>query len=189
MTMHDTFVATLAEIEPVLRAHVDDDWSVPARDLDMSCHKTGVHLADTYLAEAAQITGTPDDDWVPIELIAPDNLAPARLVDAIMVMARIYAATANATDPSARAYHPWGNSDVEGYLAMGVVESLVHTFDIVAALGDDWRPPNALAAPALRRIFPAVGPDDERAGDLLLWATGRIGLPDRERLTSWRWHG
>jgi hypothetical protein len=36
-------------------------------------------------------------------------------------------------------------------------------------------------------MFPDVIADDPWVG--LLWATGRIELPDRERRTAWRWRG
>jgi hypothetical protein len=68
---------------------------------------------------------------------------------------------------------------------MGVVETLVHTYDIALGLGLDWRPPARLCAPVLARLFPDAPPGDPSA--LLLWCTGRITLDGRPRREQWRW--
>jgi hypothetical protein len=92
------------------------------------------------------------------------------------------------TSPSVRAYHGFGVSDPEGFAAMGVVETLVHTGDLADGLGLAWDPPAALCARVLHRLFPDAPPDTD-PWRTLLWATGRAELPGRPRLTSWRWYG
>jgi len=54
----------------------------------------------------------------------------------------------------ARAWHPYGTSDPEGFVAMGIVEVLVHTHDIARGLDIDWAPPEELCRPVLLRLFP-----------------------------------
>jgi hypothetical protein len=93
-------------------------------------------------------------------------------------------AGANA-DPATRAWHPDGMSDPSGWLAMGIVEGLAHTWDIGSTLGSDWRPPAELCRPAIERLFPDA-PDGDPS-DVLLWCTGRIALPDRPRQRTWQW--
>lgn len=92
------------------------------------------------------------------------------------------------TPAQVRAYHSYVESDPEGFAAMGVVETLVHTHDVAEGLGLAWSPPAGLCARALGRLFPDApgGPDPWLA---LLWATGRAELPGRPRLSSWRWYG
>jgi hypothetical protein len=68
---------------------------------------------------------------------------------------------------------------------MGVVETLVHAYDIAAGLGLDWRPPAELCAPALGRLFPEAPPGDPSA--VLLWCAGREVLGGRPRQADWRW--
>jgi hypothetical protein len=88
-----------------------------------------------------------------------------------------------AAEPSQRAWH-WGPTDSTGFAALGILEMLVHTWDIAAGLTLEWRPPPGLAVRVLDRLVP-----DAPAGDpseVLLWATGRVALLDRARLHDWR---
>ncbi|MFD0060759.1 hypothetical protein [Streptomyces sp. NPDC056690] len=85
-------------------------------------------------------------------------------------------------------YHVFGPSGPEGFAAMAVVETLVHTHDIAQGLNRQWSPPRELCERVLRRLFPHVTICGD-AWDNLLWATGRTALPDRPRLTEWRWYG
>jgi hypothetical protein len=68
---------------------------------------------------------------------------------------------------------------------MGVVEVLVHAYDIAKGLELDWRPPSTLCAPAVRRLFPGAPEGD--ASQVLLHLTGREALAGTERLTDWSW--
>jgi hypothetical protein len=92
------------------------------------------------------------------------------------------------TPPRVRAYHSSGVSDPEGFAAMGIVETLVHTHDLAEGLGLGWTPPARLCGRALGRLFPDA-PGGTGSWPALLWATGRAELPGHPRLTSWRWSG
>jgi hypothetical protein len=70
---------------------------------------------------------------------------------------------------------------------MGVVETLVHTYDVATALGLHWRPPAEICVPVLARLFPDAPPGDP--SDVLLWCTGRTVFDGRPRRTQWRWDG
>jgi CobB/CobQ-like glutamine amidotransferase domain len=74
-----------------------------------------------------------------------------------------------------------------GFAAMGVVETLIHTFDVVRGLNpaDPWRPPAALAAPVLARLFPHAPSGDPT--DVLLYCCGRASLGQLPRQTEWQW--
>ncbi len=71
------------------------------------------------------------------------------------------------TAPDVRAHHVFGNSDPEGFAAMGVVEILVHMDDVAAGLGVGWHPPADLCDRALARLFPAAPADTDRWQTLL----------------------
>lgn len=77
-------------------------------------------------------------------------------------------------------------TDPARWLAMGMVDGLVHTWDITSAPGSDWRPPAQLCTPAIARLFPNSPAGDP--SDVLLWCTGRIALPGLDRQgPDWRW--
>ena len=95
------------------------------------------------------------------------------------------------TAPDARAYHPYGISDGPGFAAMGVVELLVHGYDVAQGLGVDVTPASRLPIPegpalrAVHRLF--AHPPGARPAAALLWCTGRIPLPGTPRRTRWTW--
>lgn len=179
--LEKTATATQAALEPF----TDADWTVPAAGLDWTCWQTGVHLADDYFSYACQVLGQPVDSYLPIEVSVVADATVAGLLDSIAVCARLLVAAATVADPASRAFHPRGTSDPYGFVAMGTVEGLVHTYDIAGGLGSGWRPPAELCAPVLERLFPEA-PDGDPT-DVLLWCTGRAVLGDRPRLTDWRW--
>jgi hypothetical protein len=172
---------TRTALSPLVRA----DWSVPARDLEWSCRQTAVHLADAYFAHAARIVAQPQDWFVPAEVVVDDSVDPERLLQVIGACAELLRCAGIVADPRTRAWHPWGTSDTAGSIAMGAAEGLVHTGDIAAGLGSDWRPPAELCRPVIDRIFPDA-PDADPT-DVLLWCTGRAALPDLPRQATWRW--
>lgn len=87
------------------------------------------------------------------------------------------------------AHHNYGVSDAAGFAAMGVVEMLIHTFDVIRGLNpaDSWRPPAALAAQVLARLFPHAPSGDP--ADVLLYCCGRAALGELPRQTEWQWDG
>jgi len=108
------------------------------------------------------------------------------LFNAVQATGAILAALADAAPPGARAFHPAGMADREGFCAMGCDELLVHTYDIGCGLGIDVVPPGDVHARVLARLFPWAP-----AGDpwpTLLWANGRVALDDRPRVDpDWYW--
>jgi hypothetical protein len=92
------------------------------------------------------------------------------------------------TPPDVRSYHGFGISDAEGFAAMGIVETLVHTYDLAGGLGLEWEPPAGLCARVLARLFPNA-PEGTDPWPTLLWATGRWELPGHARVTKWQWDG
>jgi hypothetical protein len=97
----------------------------------------------------------------------------------------LLALAVDAAPSDARAWHPCGVSDADGFAAMGVLETLVHGYDIARGLGVEWLPPDALSAPVLARLFP--GAPEGPAAEVLLHRTGRLPLGDRPRLVEWTW--
>ena len=172
---------------------VEADWrSIPARDLDWSVWDTVVHVNDDLYFYAAQIFLADEGDYICFEVKADDHATPERLLAALRVQGHLLAAAATCADPGSRAHHVFGVSDPDGFAAMGLVETLVHTYDAVHALdtASTWRPPDHLAEPVLTRLFPHTPPGGPTApGELLLYMCGRIPLGERPRQAEWRWYG
>jgi hypothetical protein len=110
------------------------------------------------------------------------------LLDVLKAATATLTAVARAAPPGARAYHNYGMADISGFLAMGCDEILVHCWDAVRGLGEEFAPPAELADRVLRRLFPWA-PTNESPWQALLWANGRTDLPGKERLgPDWARH-
>lgn len=188
-------IATLREAPPAA-------WDTAAGSLEWTCWETVEHLNDDLFAYAAQLgPRTPPSDgnipfvWEsrrpggPANAIHVDRTAgPAGLLLALEATGALLVAMVRTTPTTVRAHHGYGASDPEGFAAMGIVETLVHTHDLAAGLGLLWDPPADLCSRVLARLFPDA-PSTTEPWPTLLWATGRGDLPDRPRLTTWRWYG
>ncbi|MEU4553699.1 maleylpyruvate isomerase N-terminal domain-containing protein [Micromonospora violae] len=172
------------EMTRVLTPYQLRDWSVPAGSLSWSCWTTAAHVAHDLLAYAGQVTGRPDDSYLPYDLRVSPDASPAQVLTVVRACAGLLTAAVDAAPPDARAWH-YGPCDPGGFAAMGVAETLLHTHDICLGLGVPWQMSHRLSALVLRRLFP-----DAPAGaapEVLLWMTGRGELPGRARRTSWVW--
>jgi predicted enzyme related to lactoylglutathione lyase len=179
-----------------------DNWRIPAGSLDWSCWETVEHLSDDLFAYAVQLgprrpslesevpyRWAPDREGGPRNSVfANPEAGPAGLLQTLEASGALLASMVRTASPDVRSYHSYGSSDPEGFAAMGIVETLVHTHDVAEGLSLAWTPPAGLCDRVLARLFPDA-PDDEDRWTVLLWATGRADLPGRDRVTSWRWHG
>ncbi|NEY32729.1 hypothetical protein GTU99_11090 [Streptomyces sp. PRKS01-65] len=178
------------------------DWSVPAGSLEWTCWETLEHLADDLLTYALRfgLARPMEVPRVPLRISSqrPDGPAnvvfgdraagPGGLLTVVEACGGLLATAVDSAEPTTLAPHVFGASDPEGFAAMGVVETLVHTYDIAQGLRCDGAPPEELSRRALGRLFPDVTVEDS-ASSTLLWATGRIETPGRPRRTGWRWYG
>ncbi|MFE0420903.1 hypothetical protein [Streptomyces sp. NPDC058953] len=188
-------VATLREAPP-------DAWDRRAGSLEWDCWETAEHLSDDLFAYAAQIAprnppmaGEVPFVWAPRRPGGPANAihadraaGPAGLMQVLEASGALLVAMVRTTPPHVRAHHSHGASDPEGFAAMGIVETLVHTHDLASGLDLDWTPPADLCTRVLTRLFPDA-PTTTPPWPTLLWATGRAELPGHPRLTKWRWYG
>ncbi len=184
-----------------LRGAAGADWSVSAGTLEWDCWESVEHLADDLFSYAAQLgpAEPPTEGLVPFlwtrerpeapanAIRADREAGPAGLLQVLEACGALLTAVVATTAPQVRAFHGFGAADPEGFAAMGVVETLVHTHDIAAGLGLDWEPPAELCDRVLYRLFPDAPTATDRWATLL-WATGRGDLPDCPRPTSWRWY-
>ncbi|MFG2722457.1 hypothetical protein ACGFW5_29815 [Streptomyces sp. NPDC048416] len=185
-----------------LRAGLAADWSVQAGPLEWDCWETVEHLSDDLFAYAVQLgpAQPPLDGEVPYlceakrpggprNSVHADRAAgPAGLLMTLEASGALLTAMVRTASPDVRAHHVFGISDPEGFAAMGIVETLLHTYDVSEGLGLTWSPPAGLCDRVLARLFRDV-PDDQDRWQALLWATGRADLPGRPRPGTWRWYG
>jgi hypothetical protein len=185
--MIDVYRAVLSNCVSTLRFYSDADWNIPAIGIDMSVSGVGAHVADGLIAYAAQIVGQPSDHWVPIQVAIEQGADVFGLIEAISTAGRILDIVAVNSPATSRSYHSWGMSDPEGFLAMGCVELLAHTYDIVTSLEGEFSVDDKLVQPFLERLFRGV-PTECSRWEALLWSTGRIAIPGSPRQESWRWY-
>ncbi|WP_432992712.1 maleylpyruvate isomerase N-terminal domain-containing protein [Dactylosporangium sp. CA-233914] len=175
----------LDESLTLLSPLVTRDWSAPAGELTWTCRQTAEHLAHDLTAYATQLAARADERYLPLDLVVRPGTDARTVLRITAACARLLRLELDAAGPEARAWH-WGPTDPTGFAALAVNEILVHTWDIAQGLGSSWTPPANLASAVLRRLFPAVPHDaDPHAGRTLLWATGRIALPNHPRRDSW----
>ncbi|WP_251151742.1 hypothetical protein [Cellulosimicrobium sp. Marseille-Q4280] len=180
-----------------LERHEGAAFDAQAGPVRWSCWTTAEHVVDDLVAYALQLAALPRLAYVPLvgprgedEIVHVDReTGTAGLVEALLGGAELLATLVETRPGDARAYHPYGLSDPEGFAAMGVVEVLVHGHDLLLGLtGEDVPFPAGVAPRVLARLFPDVTVQAGEDPDLvLLWATGRGELAGRARRTRWRW--
>jgi len=125
--------------------------------------------------------------YLPFTFAPKRNTEPAGLLNLIGGMGALLSTVVRAASASTRAYHPYGLADAEGFTALAVAEVLLHTHDIVSGLELTYQPPDAdLCARVIDRLHPDLEPHDD-PWTLMLWATGRADIPNRDRVQRWRW--
>jgi hypothetical protein len=172
----------VAEMTRVLTPYESADWQRRAGTLDWSCWTTAAHVAHDLLAYAGQLAAQPNDAYLPFDLTVRDDATPRDLLRIVTAAGRLLSTMVAGSEPGARAWH-WGPADPSGFAALGVNETLLHTFDITTGLGIAWQPPVNLCQAVLSRLFPDAPPGDPVR--VLLWCTGRGDLPGHPRVTSW----
>jgi mycothiol maleylpyruvate isomerase-like protein len=172
----------VAEMVRVLTPYASRDWQVPAGSLEWSCWSTAAHVAHDLVAYAGQVAAQPVRAYLPFDLVIHPDAPPADVLQVAIASGQLLSNALAAAGPEARAWH-WGATDPSGFAALGVNETLVHTFDITQGLAINWLPPVRLCATVLARLFPDA-PDGDPV-HVLLWCTGRAELEERPHVTSW----
>jgi hypothetical protein len=186
MTPEDLLEAAAAS-RRALAPFIAADWSVQAGDLAWDVRTTVAHLCDGlgwYAAHLAmQSSRRLQFDFRPHPEASSDQL-----LDVMTAAAATLAAVVRTAPRGARACHNHGMADTSGFLGMGCDETLIHGWDAVRGLGEEFSPPAELAERVLCRLFPWA-PINESPWATLLWANGRTDLPGKERLgPDWAWH-
>jgi hypothetical protein len=175
----------------ILRSVESSDWDVRAGCLTWDARETLDHIVDCLGCYAVQLAGraTAHVPFYTRSIVWRETApAPVELLAALEVLAATLADVVTAAPSDVRAYHPWGFADPIGFVAMGCAEMLIHTEDILQGFKLSLDPPRDLCGRIVRRLFPWA-PEGVDAWSALQWSTGRIALPQAERLASdWAWH-
>ncbi len=184
----DRVVTAATDCTDILQKAADQDWSVKARDSDWSCREVLDHTALGLVGYSGLLIAQPSDRFTGMLAGFNGQSIPVCL-EGVRICATILASAVREADPQVRAFHPWGNSDGPGFAAMGILEMVVHTYDVTEAFGLDWLPADELCAPVVERLFPNA-PTGHAPAETLLWCTGRIDLPGLPRRRDWGgWDG
>ena len=199
MTSIETAAAALDEAVvatcDALRSVADRDWSTPAQESDWSIRQVVEHIGSCLLGYAGQVVGEPDKGWVVPDIPLEDQMTSTDAIAYLDTAGRMLAISVRATPATGRAYHVYGRSDPAGFACMGVIESLIHTDDVMRALDVSWDIPAEPCRVAAQRLFRAevaeLGQEtlDADPVGVLLWCCGRQPLAERERRSKWRWNG
>jgi uncharacterized damage-inducible protein DinB len=113
------------------------DWSRPAGELAWSCRRTLDHIVDALAiySSAVALPVLSRDEWVPTRN-GDDDATVTDLLLALRRGAAVLEKVCETSPPPARAFHPSGMSDTDGFRAMGCSEILIHTDDILLGIGD-----------------------------------------------------
>jgi hypothetical protein len=183
----DDVVQAAALVGEALQPVVDEDWSVRAGSLEWDVDTTVAHMAGAT-AKYALCLSSATTRFIALRLVRYPDASTHDLLRAVASTARSLGAVAEAAPATARAYHASGMADPEGFVAMACVELLVHGADAAAGLSVQLQPPDGLCERVVQRLFPWVT-HPAPSWNLLLWATGRLALPNVAALDeSWRWH-
>ncbi|KUL25325.1 DinB family protein [Actinoplanes awajinensis] len=188
--------AALEHARASLRQIPDDGWGLPASGLDWTCRETIAHILDDLGAYTMQLSGTHRrPGWTPLMEF---SLTPGRppcmfwpeeeggtqaVLDCLDAVGGLLVAVIASAPADRTGWHPYGNPDRSALAAMGIVELVLHTHDILGAHHIDYRAPAQLVAPCLDRIFAHADRSDDPWHDLLA-ATGRT---PQSRGHAWRW--
>jgi hypothetical protein len=174
----------------------DDAWEASAGGLKWDRWETVEHLSDDLFSYALQLgpASPRPDSVVPVawKRKTPDGPASvifvdrtggsAALLEVLESCAALLSAMVQVTPADVRSHHAFGVTDAEGFAAMGIVETLVHVFDVTRGLSIEWTPSSEVCRLVVDRLFPEA-PRGEDPWGTLLWATGRADLPGRSRPT------
>jgi hypothetical protein len=182
----DDLIETVELCRESLVDLLDRDWSMRAGELDWTCRQALEHLCT--LPYVPTLATRRVDGW-PAQVLVVDAMATTSdLLETALMLARVLADVARSAPAETRAFHPAGDADASGFIAMQIDELLIHTYDITQGLGVAFDASEHLSRLVLDRLFP-WWPVNEDPWGALLWLNGRTPLPGRPKLgDEWLWH-
>ena len=181
-------LVSAGEMARVALAQLSDvQWQARAEPLAWTRDGTAVHICGALQFYATQLAVRSAEYTETVRLDSAAMNTEA-LPDLVHSQSTLLAQVAVAAPGGARAWHPSGSPDAEGFLAMGCAEVLLHAWDCLSGTTAEFQPDEGLADRVTRRLFPWT-PLDTPRWESLLWATGRGDLTGHESPgDNWKWH-
>jgi hypothetical protein len=186
-----TWAATVRSVLSVLEYVVYDvpteRLAEPAANTGWTCRATMDHLGSVLLHYAGQVLLSPKDHYLAFSVSLDQAKTTRELLEVVVMSGAMLAAVVETAPEHLRAWHPHGRFDADAYAAAGAAELLLHGYDIATGLGLEWEALDQHCDPVLELLFPqafALRPAED-SHEALLWATGRLDLPGRPRVTNW----
>ena len=186
VTADDLRFSTLAAVS-WLRRLTSSDWGKIDSCMNLSRRDTVAHIIEAFgycVVNFSNRTSYPVQRLLRADKDASVDQILASLPMWAEVLIKSYRGGVHG---DARGAHRWGIGDAEGFLAMGCVEVLVHTYDVSLGIAD-FRGDAIISERVVRRLFPWA-PIDSDPWRALLWSTGRAEIADFESPgAGWVWH-
>jgi hypothetical protein len=169
---------------------VDRDWTIRAGDLEWTALQTLDHIIDAMGFCAAHLASRRTErlPFYTGSIVAKRDgeipVPPVALLAGVEAMAAVLADVVTAAPAGARsvAYrdgHALGASD---FVAIGCVETLIHTNDICCGFAASFEPPAALCQELIERRSPWAAHLGVDPWTALRFRWGRISIPEYGRL-------
>lgn len=163
----------------------ESDWPREVAHTGWTARVTIEHIAGVFIDYAGQIAGRSARHYAAFSFDLARASTQADLLEVVQLTGRLLADAVAAAEPNTLAWQPQGFFDPAGFAAVACTEGLVHGLDVAEGLGIEWHPPDELADPLIRALFPEASGLPGTAAERLLWATGRRPLGAAARRTSW----
>jgi uncharacterized protein (TIGR03083 family) len=163
--------STAEAVVAALRPGVGLDWSRTAGTLDWTVEATVAHMAAGIAKHLIYLTSR-SSRFIAVATGRWPDATQEEMLDAIVGCAAAMANAARQSPPGSMGFHVSGMHDAEGFLAMDVVDLLVHAEDVTQGLGLDFSPSDELCEVALDFGHPEYA-GRRPAWPTLLWVWGR----------------
>lgn len=167
----DTLERAADVVAAALRRGVGRDWSRRAGTLEWTVETTIAHMA-AGMAKHLIYLMSRSPRFIAVATRGWPGATQEEMLDAILGCASAMANAARQSPPGVVAYHASGMRDAGDFLAMDVVDLLVHAEDVAQGLDLEYNPPDDLCEVALDAGHPEYA-GRRPAWPTLLWVWGR----------------
>lgn len=165
----------------------DAQWGEKPPNMDWTRFIICSHICGASQFYATQLA-VGSDTYTPTVRLDEAAMKSEEMPELVRSQTALLAKVARGVPADVRAWHRSGLPDIEGFLAMGCAEVLLHCWDAVQGTGIKFVGDEGLSDRVLQRLFP-WSPTDTPRWQTLLFATGRGDLDGFDSPGErWMWH-